>query len=420
MYSFHPYFTLDGSVGLYNEDYNDIYHSATGALTEAYEKFILPIDVNWLYSLEEIKVLDICYGIGYNSKSFLNFILKNFSQKNFQKKSNSTDTDIVPIYTNNNSVQTLTNNTETIYGDKIFDKISITAIDNDKILAFLSPFIKTGEKNIKEENLDFKYPKIEKYLKRDKKIKVRKISKIINYLIFEKIARDYPEIFDNSIVASLLSSNKHSIYFERNLTPLYSFYKSKRIDYSPRGFNIRFLHNIYYRYVTNCYKRSLKRYNLQDINFKYKNGDARKIIQTDNQSYNLIFLDAFTPSKCPCLWSLDFFKLLFEHMDYNGLLLTYSTAASARNAMLTAGFKIGNIINNSENKIIGTIATKNPELIKSHLSEFDLGLLKTKAGIFYRDTNLSLDNESIIKNRNIEANNSTLMSSSGYKKRFKL
>jgi hypothetical protein len=74
MSRFHPYFTNDGSVGLYSDDFDDIYHSTTGALTEAYEKFILPIDFDWLLSLERINVLDICYGIGYNSKSFLNFI----------------------------------------------------------------------------------------------------------------------------------------------------------------------------------------------------------------------------------------------------------------------------------------------------------------------------------------------------------
>ena len=76
MYEFHPYFTNDGSVGLYNSDYNDIYHSAKGALTEAYEKFILPVDFDKLMSKPEIKVLDICYGIGYNSKSFLNYVFR--------------------------------------------------------------------------------------------------------------------------------------------------------------------------------------------------------------------------------------------------------------------------------------------------------------------------------------------------------
>ena len=75
MYEIYPYFTNDGSVGLYSQADNDIYHSTYGALTEAYEKFILPADFeNFFQKKSEIKILDICFGIGYNSKSFLNFI----------------------------------------------------------------------------------------------------------------------------------------------------------------------------------------------------------------------------------------------------------------------------------------------------------------------------------------------------------
>ena len=85
MYEFHPYFTNDGSVGLYSPEFNDIYHSATGALTEAYEKFILPVDMKNLLKKDSIKVLDICYGIGYNSKSFLNFIFEKYFFKIYQK-----------------------------------------------------------------------------------------------------------------------------------------------------------------------------------------------------------------------------------------------------------------------------------------------------------------------------------------------
>ena len=81
MYKLYPYFTNDGSVGLFSPTDNDIYHSTYGALTEAYEKFVLPADIEtYLSNKSEIKVLDICYGIGYNSKSFINYILnlKNF------------------------------------------------------------------------------------------------------------------------------------------------------------------------------------------------------------------------------------------------------------------------------------------------------------------------------------------------------
>ncbi len=57
MYEFHPYFTNDGSVGLYNTEFDDIYHSACGALTEAYEKFIYPIDFEKLLEKESVKIL---------------------------------------------------------------------------------------------------------------------------------------------------------------------------------------------------------------------------------------------------------------------------------------------------------------------------------------------------------------------------
>lgn len=45
MYELYPYFTNDGSVGLFSPEADDIYHSTYGALTEAYEKFIIPLDL---------------------------------------------------------------------------------------------------------------------------------------------------------------------------------------------------------------------------------------------------------------------------------------------------------------------------------------------------------------------------------------
>ena len=78
MYLLYPYFTNDGSVGLFSPEADDIYHSTYGALTEAYEKFILPANfLDYFKEKSEIKILDICYGIGYNTKSFLDYFLKN-------------------------------------------------------------------------------------------------------------------------------------------------------------------------------------------------------------------------------------------------------------------------------------------------------------------------------------------------------
>ena len=83
MVEFEAKFTEDGSVGLYSKEVDDIYHSSFGALSEAYEKFIFPSKLNeFIKSNNKIKVLDICFGIGYNSKAFLNFYFQKLHEKN--------------------------------------------------------------------------------------------------------------------------------------------------------------------------------------------------------------------------------------------------------------------------------------------------------------------------------------------------
>ena len=440
MTDFHPYFTHDGSVGLYSPQFNDIYHSATGALTEAYEKFIYPSDIESLMSKESIKVLDICYGIGYNSKSFLNYILENFCQKNFSKNSFSTNSHIASIDTDKinkgnmtnyigkvygdnistNSVDKISSKSSqcsvSIHGDKVLPKIYIKAVDFDKFLSQLSPFIKTGVKKIDNSHLDFEYSIINKFLNSDTKIKYKKINNLVNYLILSKIIEKSPEILENQDLISVLANQKYNRFLDDKIISLFEYYRFKMSKNTSKLPFRSFLHNIYYKYVSKGYKSGLKRYNLQDVEFELKNDDARNVIINDNNLYDLIFLDAFTPSKCPCLWSYDFFKLLFEHLETDGKILTYTTSASVRGAMVEAGFFIGNIYNEREKKFTGTIATKNKSLIKYPLSEFDLGLLKTKAGIFYRDENLTALNEAILARRNEDVKNSTRMSTSKYRK----
>jgi tRNA U34 5-methylaminomethyl-2-thiouridine-forming methyltransferase MnmC len=455
MYEFYPYFTQDGSVGLYSPEYNDIYHSATGALTEAYEKFILPVDMEALLKKDSIRVLDICYGIGYNSKSFLNFILENSFRKNFQNKKFSLKNfskifshakyNIAQIYTDNTIIQYRSSKilspyieeiesnkpesssenfskddniyTESIDTNNISPRIYIKAVDNDKILSFLSPFIRTGEKNVDKFQKDFEYKNIEKFLAQKSSRKSKpKIDKIINFLIFEKIAQNCPEIFENEIFYQILKNKKNKPFFEENIRGIFEFYKSMRLNNTSEMKISAFLHNIYYNHVSRRYKRALKEYLLADVKFELKNDDARQVLFEDKNQYDLIFLDAFTPSKCPCLWSYEFFKQLYTHLSDDGIILTYTTSATVRGAMLEAGFFIGGNFNPAKNKIMGTLATKNPNLIKYPLSEYDLGLLKTRAGIFYRDENLTSKNEAIIERRNLEVRNSNKMSSSQYQK----
>ena len=150
-----------------------------------------------------------------------------------------------------------------------------------------------------------------------------------------------------------------------------------------------------------------------------KIGDARDIVKSDNNLYDYIFLDAFTPAKCPCLWTVEFFEMLNTHLNDSGMLLTYSNSAAVRNAMIQAGFWVGKIYDKENDKYIGTIAAKKLELIKNGLSEYDLGLINTKAGIPYRDKNLTALNEAIIAAHDKEVSESHLQSSSKFIKTFR-
>lgn len=390
MYELYPYFTNDGSVGLFSPDADDIYHSTYGALTEAYEKFILPADLKIFFEKNsEIKILDICFGIGYNTKSFLNFVY------------NETIGD--------NNIKHI----DKLYGDNIKRKIFIHAIDIDKNLAHLSPFFVTDKKKRKNNKLSFEQEKIQRMLS-DKITRHFELKKEVNILLGEKL---FPHI--DSETEEVLFSNKYSEYFDKYMRGLFKFYKNKTYKTTPIWRLINFLHNIYYHHLSTCYKNASNALKLLNFDFKLSIEDARTAVKNDNNMYNYVFLDAFTPVKCPCLWTVDFLKLLYEHLEDDGMILTYSNSAQVRNAFIHAGFCVGKIYSESAQKFTGTIAVKNKTLIKHELSEYDLGLMKTKAGIFYRDKNLTLDNEAIIASHKIEVENSSLMSSSRYIKQYR-
>lgn len=414
MYVLYPYFTNDGSVGLFSPEANDIYHSTYGALTEAYEKFILPSDFEKFFRKNsEIKILDICFGIGYNSKSFLNKLLEIIYNDTIDTNNISKTINNDKIYTNNKKY-----------------KIFIHAIDTDKNLATLSPFFKTFEKNIGKLNskseIIYKQEKIKK-LSTNTASTEYKLQNEVNILLLQKMLNK----IDNNTI-SILYDKKYRQYFDLKMIRLFEFYQNNMSVYTPLRRLKAFLHNIYYKYLSKGYKKASKYLELLDFDFNLEINDARQAIMNDTNKYNFVFLDAFTPTKCPCLWSIDFFKLLYEHLENGGLILTYSNSAQVRNCFLNAGFIVKKIFSKNQNKFTGTVAIKphtdvsqnnketnyNTELIQD-LSDYDLGLMKSRAGIFYRDKDLSLDNESIINNHKIEVENSNLISSSKFIKTYK-
>lgn len=69
--------TADGSNTLFSKKYNQHFHNTQdGAINEALSKHIIP---TFFYhqNKKELNILDICFGIGYNTFSTIYYILKN-------------------------------------------------------------------------------------------------------------------------------------------------------------------------------------------------------------------------------------------------------------------------------------------------------------------------------------------------------
>lgn len=350
MNDFLPYITGDDSVGLYSDEFDDIYHSGYGALTEAYEKFVCPLQVD----KDEINVLDICFGLGYNSKAFLN--------KNKNKK------------------------------------ITFDCLDIDKNLMCLSPFIKTNHKffdYLKKTRPDDKFSK---YVKNGR-YKKYKIEDWVNIILIKNLYNAFGEDF---FLTDILTNKSFLPYFEQKFINLVKKYQKKGYKHIKSPKKSPFLHNIYYRYLSK-----------RDILFNFYPDDARKTIKKLHKKYDFIFLDAFTTDKCPQLWSFEFLKHLYNLTSDSGVLVTYTNSVIIRNTLIEAGYFVGKIIN-EDNKFVGTIASRDKNKIKNCLNEYELGLLKTKAGIPYRDFYLEDTAKQIIERRKKEVENSTLLSSSKY------
>ena len=79
--TYNDYFVLtdDGSYSISSKEINhkiETLHTSTGAISEAFEKFIKPMKFNYD---EDIAILDICAGLGYNSSAAIDDFIKNSS-----------------------------------------------------------------------------------------------------------------------------------------------------------------------------------------------------------------------------------------------------------------------------------------------------------------------------------------------------
>ena len=148
-------------------------------------------------------------------------------------------------------------------------------------------------------------------------------------------------------------------------------------------------------------------------------GDARKTISTiveKGWQADAIFLDPFSPRKCPQLWTVEFITLVAACLAPQGKLATYSCSAAVRTALLAANLNITSITG-AGRKSPGTLAMRGYKNLPP-LSQKEREHLTTRAAVPYRDRNLNLSSEQIISQREQEQQMSKLESTSGWRKRW--
>ncbi|MEE1117063.1 MnmC family methyltransferase [Methanosphaera sp.] len=143
--------------------------------------------------------------------------------------------------------------------------------------------------------------------------------------------------------------------------------------------------------------------------------DARDFIKNcDDKEYDAVFLDPFSPAKCPELYTVDFFSRLKQFLTPTALILTYTAASPVRSAFVDVGLHVGE--GPRFHRSGGTIASRSPDLIETPLSFSDVKVIAlSDVGIPYLDPYLNDDYKTIIerrqKQRKLSRGNTTFPSS---------
>lgn len=138
-----------------------------------------------------------------------------------------------------------------------------------------------------------------------------------------------------------------------------------------------------------------------------------------------IFLDPFSPRRCPQLWTVEFLTHVAHCLAPEGKLTTYCRAAAVRSALQETGLVLGTLPVTSpalpHQWAHGTIAA-HPQSQAAQsltpLSASELEHLQTRAGIPYRDPTLEGTAAEITERRSAEQRVSERESTTQWRKRW--
>ncbi len=157
-------------------------------------------------------------------------------------------------------------------------------------------------------------------------------------------------------------------------------------------------------------------------------GDARKEILnlSKEDNFDLIFLDGFSPQRCPEIWSYEFLSKLKNKIKYEGNLITYTSSAAVRKSLKNLGFNVFNIIpthsmkNHWSNGTLATFGNQQNNTFITQLSEMENEHLNTKASIPYRDPTGEMSSKEILENRKKEQLISNLLDTNLWRKKWEM
>ena len=142
-------------------------------------------------------------------------------------------------------------------------------------------------------------------------------------------------------------------------------------------------------------------------------GDARAMLQKipEPVRFDLVLLDAFSPQRCPELWSEEFLGALAQRLAPQGRLLTYSRSAAIRASLKRAGLSLFSLLpapGERSGWSSGTLATPADSCCLLDgpgwrpLSTMEWEHLQTRAAVPFRDPQGNATAEVILERRRIE------------------
>ena len=142
-------------------------------------------------------------------------------------------------------------------------------------------------------------------------------------------------------------------------------------------------------------------------------GDARATVPKipEPVRFDLILLDAFSPQRCPELWSEEFLGALSHRLTPQGRLLTYSRSAAVRASLMRAGLRLFSLLPAPGERVgwsSGTLATPADSGCPLDgpgwrpLSAMEWEHLETRAAVPFRDPQGNATAEVILERRRLE------------------